>query len=63
LIAFDADYYENLHDARALARLLNSLLIDSAKLNKLPRVKILTWKPELKGVDDALLQNISIVPH
>jgi hypothetical protein len=61
-IAFDADYYENIHVARAVARLLGSLFADSAKLKIQPRVKILTWKPEIKGIDDALLQNISIVP-
>lgn len=61
-IAFDADYHENIHVARAFGRLLGSLLADSAKLKIQPRVEILTWKPEIKGIDDALLQNIPIVP-
>lgn len=61
-IAFDADYYENIHVARAFARLLNSLFADSIKRNLHPQMKILTWSPKHKGIDDALLQHISIVP-
>ena len=62
LIAFDADYYENVHVARAVARLLNSMLSDSAKIRLQPRVKILTWNPEFKGIDDALIRSSKIVP-
>ncbi len=59
-IAFDADYYENTHVARALARLLNSIFDDAVLIKAQPRIKILTWNTKIKGFDDALLQNISI---
>lgn len=59
-IAFDADYYENIHVARALARLLNSIFEDAVSMKVQPRIKILTWNTKIKGFDDALLQNISI---
>ena len=62
LIGFDADYHENIHVARAFARLLGSLFADAARVKIQPRVTILTWKPEIKGIDDALLQNIPIIP-
>lgn len=62
LIAFDADYYENIYVARAFARLLNHLWTDAAKLKFQPRIEILTWKSEFKGIDDALLRNASITP-
>ena len=62
LVAFDADYYENPHVARTLARLLDHLLTDAARLKFEPRVKILTWKSDIKGIDDALLRNASITP-
>jgi hypothetical protein len=62
LIAFDADYYENLHVARAVARLLDCLQSDAVKLKFRLRVEILTWKPAYKGIDDAFLQNVSIIP-
>ncbi len=61
-IGFDADYHENIYVARAFAPLLGSLFADSAKLKIQPRVKILTWKAEFKGIDDALLRNIPIIP-
>jgi len=60
IIAFDADYYENTHVARALARLLNSIFEDSVLIKAQPRIKILTWNTKIKGFDDALLQNIPI---
>ena len=59
-IAFDADYYENIHVARALARLLNSIFEDAVLMKIQPRIKILTWNTKIKGFDDALLQNVSI---
>lgn len=59
-IAFDADYYENIHVARALARLLNSIFEDALSMKVQPRIKILTWNTQINGIDDALLQNISI---
>ena len=61
-IAFDTDYYENIHVARALARLLNSILIDAFSIKFQPRIKIFTWNMKIKGIDDALIQNISINP-
>lgn len=59
-IAFDSDYYENAHVARALARLINSLWLDSSDTGFQTRIKILTWKPAIKGIDDALLRRICI---
>ena len=59
LIAFDADYYENHYVARALAKLLSSILA-SKKDDFYNRIKILTWNRKYKGVDDALLKNIQI---
>jgi hypothetical protein len=59
-IAFDADYYENIYVARALARLLNSIFEDALLMKVQPRIKILTWNRKIKGFDDALLQNTSI---
>jgi len=59
-IAFDTDYHENHHVARAFARLINLILI-SKKAGLADRIKILTWNPKIKGIDDALLQNISII--
>jgi hypothetical protein len=56
LIAFDADYYENPYVARAIARLINSVLSDAMMFKIQPRIKILTWNPRFKGFDDALLQ-------
>lgn len=61
LIAFDADYHENPHVARAFARLLKSLSHASSALNSRARIEILTWKEEFKGIDDALLARASIV--
>jgi len=60
-IAFDADCYENPHVARAVARLINLLRLSSVKLNFQPEVKILTWKPIAKGIDDALLNRLPII--
>ena len=62
LIAFDADYYENHYVARALAKLLSSILA-SKKADFYNRIKILTWNRKYKGIDDALLKNISISPQ
>ena len=61
-IAFDSDYYENVHIARAIARLLNSILVDSVVMKFQPRIYILTWNMKIKGIDGALLQNFSITP-
>lgn len=58
-IAFDADYYENRHVARAFARLIG-LIVTSTKAEIQNRIKVLTWNRKIKGIDDALLQNISI---
>ncbi len=61
-IAFDADFYENTHVARSIARLLNSMIEDSIAMKFNPRIYILTWNLKIKGIDDALLQNFSIIP-
>lgn len=60
-IAFDADYYENIHVA-GLSPDSQFSFADSIKRNLHPQMKILTWSPKHKGIDDALLQHISIVP-
>lgn len=59
-IAYDNDFRENRHVARAVARLLGLRLDDSEKYNYNPQVKILAWDTGVKGFDDALLQGISI---
>jgi hypothetical protein len=61
-IAFDTDYYENIHVTRAIARLLNSIFADALSMKIKPRINIFTWNIMFKGLDDALLQNISITP-
>lgn len=61
LIAFDADYYENVNVARALSRLIHYVFSNAAKFSFQPQVKILTWERGVKGVDDALLKRIPIV--
>jgi hypothetical protein len=61
-IAFDSDYYENFHVARALARLMN-MIIASTKTRLQNRIKVLTWNRKIKGIDEALLQNIAITPQ
>ncbi len=59
LIAFDADYQENIHVARAFARLINLIFV-STKIGFRNKVEILTWNSKIKGIDDALLQNAPI---
>lgn len=61
-IAFDADFYENTHIARSIARLLNSMFEESIAMKFNPRIYVLTWNLKIKGIDDALLQNFSIIP-
>ena len=56
IIAFDADYYENRHVARAFARLIGSITT-STKDKHQSRIEVLTWNQKIKGIDDALLQN------
>lgn len=58
-IAFDADYYENFHVARAFARLIG-LIMNSTKAGFHNRIKVLTWNRKIKGIDDALLQKASV---
>jgi hypothetical protein len=59
-IAFDTDYHENIHVARAFARLFNLIYEDALLINSQPRIKILTWNTNISGIDEALLQNLSI---
>lgn len=60
LMAFDNDYFENLHVARASARLINSIFLGSSVTKIQPRIRILSWNSKIKGLDDALLQNLTI---
>ncbi len=59
LLAFDADCRENPHAARALVQLLNAIS-GATGSNLQGKVKVLTWNPKFKGIDDALLRNASI---
>lgn len=59
-IGFDNDVYKNIHVLRAFARLLNSIFSDALERKFQPRINILIWNMKFKGLDDALLQNISI---
>lgn len=59
-IGFDNDVYTNVHVLRTFARLLNFIFIDALELKFQPRIYILSWNMKIKGLDDALLQNISI---
>jgi hypothetical protein len=58
-LAFDADYYENYFVALACAKLINSTFA-AKRIGFQKQVKILTWNPKIKGIDDALLQNVPI---
>ena len=61
-IAFDIDSYENSHVARATGRLIDSLFAEAAQSGFQPRIKILTWDTKFKGIDEALLHNVPIIP-
>lgn len=60
LMAFDTDYFENIHVARASARLINAIFVDSSIKKIQPQIKVLSWNSKIKGLDDALLQNLTI---
>lgn len=59
-LAFDGDGIENLFVARAIFKLIKLCLQDSEEYQYQPRIKILTWDRRVKGIDDALLQNLAI---
>lgn len=59
-LAFDGDGAENLFVARAILKLIKLRLQDSEEYQFEPRIKILTWERSVKGIDDALLQNLAI---
>lgn len=59
-LAFDGDGAENLFVARAILKLIKLRLQDSEKHQYQPRIKILNWERSVKGIDDALLQNLAI---
>lgn len=59
-LAFDGDGVENLFVARAIFKLIKLRLQDSKKYQYQPRIKIMTWERSVKGIDDALLQNLDI---
>ena len=59
-LAFDGDGTENLFVARAILKLIKLRLQDSKKYQFQPQIKILIWDNRVKGIDDALLQNLSV---
>ena len=59
-IGFDADYRHNQCVARAFANLIQLRIIDAEKYGYSTQLKILNWSPNLKGLDDALLEKLSI---
>lgn len=58
-LAFDTDYYDNYFVACACAKLINSTFA-AKRIGFQNQVTILTWNPKIKGIDDALLQNVPI---
>lgn len=56
ILGFDSDYIVNSHVARAIAKLVIAIFIDSLKHNYYFDLNILTWHKSIKGIDDALLQ-------
>jgi hypothetical protein len=61
LIAFDADYKTNPAVARQLARLIAAREQDVAARHLKTTTRIVTWQ-RCKGIDDAVLANISLEP-
>jgi hypothetical protein len=59
-LAFDGDGIENLFVARAIFKLIKLRLQDCEEYHYQPSIKILTWDRRVKGIDDALLQNLAI---
>ncbi len=59
-LAFDGDGAENLFVARAILKLIKLRFQDSDEYKYQTRIKILTWDRSVKGIDDALLQNLAI---
>lgn len=60
LFAFDVDYFENYFVAFSLAKLINNLAFCSPKIIK-NEISILTWNPKYRGIDDALLNQTSLI--
>lgn len=59
ILAFDADYSENIYVARAIARLICFRKADAREFNYEPQVNICIWNKRAKGLDDALLLGFS----
>jgi hypothetical protein len=59
LFAFDVDYFENYFVAFSLAKLIHKLTLRSPKIPN-NKISILTWNPKYRGIDDALLNLISL---
>ena len=57
--AFDVDYFENFFVAFSLAKLINNISYRSSNVTNNNR-KILSWNPQYRGIDDALLNQTSI---
>jgi len=55
LIAFDKDFAENRHLARAMAKLIVSRFNDSRNYNYDFNLNILSWDGAAGGIDDALV--------
>lgn len=60
LLGFDNDYKSKKQVARAIAALIFARFLDSLKFEYEFDLKILTWHNDLKGIDDALLQDAEI---
>jgi hypothetical protein len=59
-IAFDVDYFENYFVAFSLAKLINNLTFYSPKYCS-NQISIFTWNPKFRGIDDALLNQSSVI--
>ncbi|HRH41450.1 MAG TPA: DUF3854 domain-containing protein [Pyrinomonadaceae bacterium] len=59
-IAFDTDFYVNHFVALAMVRLIN-LIVLTKKICRRNQIKILSWDTAFKGIDEALLQNATII--
>jgi hypothetical protein len=60
MLGFDGDDTKNVHVARAVSKLLKLRIIDQELFEYRRIVRVLVWDAAVKGIDDALLNNIEI---